>query len=394
MDIGRSIVLRPDMSKVLNKKKKIVSTGGISMQELIAKYEEILRWIKHRLEEGELKPGDRIESEHQLCTQFQVSRQTVRHAISLLENEGVVERRRGSGTYVKAAVNVQDKEKKTMQVAVMTTFVQEYIFSSIIQEIEHALSRSGYGMQLSFTNNSVEKERFILKNILEKNMVDGLIAETTKSGLPNPNLDIYKKIMNKGIPVIFINSHYPGLNAPYVSLDDKMAGKIATNHLIKCGHRNIAAIFKADDGQGHKRYAGYIEALMEADIRIKGEHIIWIDTEDVRHMREDSSWILRRLQGCSACVCYNDEVASNLVAVCLEQNIRVPEELSVVGIDDSEMANFCEVPLTSVRNPIRDLGKIAALEMLELMEGLAVPKNTELDPEIVNRNSVKIIDSI
>lgn len=364
------------------------------MQELVAKYEEILRWIKQRLEEGELRPGDRIESEHQLCTQFQVSRQTVRHAISLLENDGVVERRRGSGTYIKTAVNVQDKEEKTMQVAVMTTFVQEYIFSSIIQEVEHALSRSGYGMQLSFTNNSVEKERFILKNILEKNMVDGLIAETTKSGLPNPNLDIYKKIMNKGIPVIFINSHYPELDAPYVSLDDKMAGKVATQHLIKCGHRNIAAIFKADDGQGHKRYAGYIEALMEADIKIKGQHIVWIDTEDVRHMREDSGWILRRLQGCTACVCYNDEVATNLVAVCLEQNIRVPDDLSVVGIDDSEMATFCEVPLTSVRNPFRDLGKISALEMLELLQGLAVPKITELDPEIVNRNSVKIIDSL
>lgn len=364
------------------------------MEELVSKYEEILRWIKQRLDEGNLKPGDRVESEHQLCSQFQVSRQTVRHAISVLENEGLVERRRGSGTYIKSSVNIQDKEKKTMQVAVMTTFVQEYIFSAIIQEIEHELSRSGYGMQVSFTNNSVEKERFILKNILEKNMVDGLIAETTKSGLPNPNLDIYKKIMSKGIPVIFINSYYPGLDAPYVCLNDKMAGKMITNHLIKSGHRKIAAIFKADDGQGHMRYAGYIEALMAADIRIRGEHIVWIDTEDVRNMKEDSSWILRRIRGCTACVCYNDEVASNLVAVCLEQGIRVPEDLSIVGIDDSELATFCEVPLTSVKNPIRDLGKITALEMLELMKGQAVPKATELDPEIINRNSVRMIDSL
>ena len=57
---------------------------------------------------------------------------------------------------------------------------------------------------------------------------------------------------------------------------------MATKYLIQCGHREIAAIFKADDGQGHRRYAGYIEALMEADIRIEDKRIVWIDTEDVR----------------------------------------------------------------------------------------------------------------
>lgn len=364
------------------------------MPELVSKYEEILNWIKKQLEEGELRPGDRVESEHQLCARFQVSRQTVRHAISVLENEGVLERRRGSGTYVKTVVNVQEKEQKAMQVAVMTTYVQEYIFSAIIQGIERELSRAGYGMQVSFTNNAVEKERFILKNILEKNMVDGLIAETTKSGLPNPNLDIYRKIMSKGIPVLFINSYYPGLDAPHVSLNDKLVGKMVTNHLLRCGHRNIAAIFKADDGQGHRRYAGYMEALIEADIKIRGSQVVWIDTDGVRHMREDAGWILRRIRGCSACVCYNDEVASSLVAVCLEQGIKVPEELSVIGIDDSDLATYCEVPLTSAKNPIHDLGKISALEMLEMMKGMPVPMSNELDPEIINRNSVRIINSL
>lgn len=358
--------------------------------ESVAKYEEIVMWIKRLLESRELKPGDKVESEYQLCSRFQVSRQTVRHAIAVLENEELVERRRGSGTYVKATVNVQDKEKKTMQVAVMTTYVQEYIFSAILQGIERELSRAGYGMQVSFTNNAVEKERFILKNILEKNMVDGLIAETTKSGLPNPNLDIYKKIMSKGIPVIFINSYYPGLDIPRVCLNDKMAGKMVTNHLLRCGHRDIAAVFKCDDGQGHKRYAGYIEAMMEADIRIRGERVVWIDTESCRNMKENGDWILHRIKGCSACVCYNDEVAAKLVAICLEQGIRVPEELSVIGIDDSSLANYCEIPLTSAKNPVQDLGKIAALEILELMKGMPVPKVTELDPEIINRNSVTI----
>ena len=99
--------------------------------------------------------------------------------------------------------------------------------------------------------------------------------------------------------MIFINSYYPELKAPHVSLDDKIAGKMATKYLIQCGHREIAAIFKADDGQGHRRYAGYIEALMEADIRIEDKRIVWIDTEDVRNrnMREESSWIFKKDSG-------------------------------------------------------------------------------------------------
>lgn len=275
----------------------------------------------------------------------------------------------------------------------MTTFVQEYIFSGIIQEIENKMSRAGYGIQISITNNSVDKERFILKSILDKKRVDGIIAEPTKSGLPNPNLNLYRQIMEQGIPVIFINSYYPELKAPHVSLDDKIAGKMATKYLIQCGHREIAAIFKADDGQGHRRYAGYIEALMEADIRIEDKRIVWIDTEDVRYrnMREESSWILRRIQGCTACVCYNDEVASNLAATCLEQKIKVPDKMSIIGIDDSDLANYCEVPLASVKNPIRELAKKAAEEILDLMQEKEVPDSVELKPEIINRSSVKII---
>ena len=361
------------------------------MEEQKAKYEEIADWLLNRIEAGELQPGQRIDSEYRLCSSFGVSRQTVRHALSTLEAEGVVERRQGSGTYVRAGRQEPPRRQAAMQVAVMTTYVQEYIFTSIIQEIENELSQAGYGMQISFTNNTVEKERFILKNILEKNLADGLIAETTKSGLPNPNLDLYRKLMKKGIPVLFINSYYPQLQAPHVGLNDKLTGKMVTRHLLKCGHTRIAAIFKSDDGQGHHRYAGYVEALMEEEIPIKSRQVVWLDSEDVRTMREEAGRILKRIRGCTACVCYNDEVAASLAAICLEQGIAVPDEMSIIGIDDSDLAGFCEVPLTSARNPVRELGRIAACEMLDMIKGEKVPDSMELEPEIINRSSVKLL---
>ena len=124
----------------VEKKKKVKETS--------AKYEGIVRWIREQIEAEKLQPGERIESEYQLCDRFGVSRQTVRHAIAVLEKEGMIEKRRGSGTYIKESGIIGVRRKKTMQIAVMTTFVQEYIFSGIIQEIENKMSRAGYGIQL------------------------------------------------------------------------------------------------------------------------------------------------------------------------------------------------------------------------------------------------------
>lgn len=365
-----------------------------SMEEQKAKYRQIITWIKARIVSGELTNGAKLNSEHELVSIFNVSRQTVRHAIAVLENEGLVNRRRGSGTYIRIPVKLEKENEKTMRIAIITTYVDEYIFPPIISEVERTLSREGYIMQIAFTNNEIEKERYILKSILDNKAVDGIIAETTKSGLPSPNLPLYRKIMQKGIPIIFLNSYYQELRAPHVSMDDKAAGKIVTEHLLKCGHRKIAGVFKADDGQGHQRYAGYVEALMEADIKVKGERIVWFDTEELRCMKEEAGRMLKRLQGCTACVCYNDEVANKMVGICIEQGIRIPEDISIVGIDNSDLANLCEVPLTSVENPVRDLGRIAAREIIELINGKEQYQNFELKPNIVVRKSVRMIDHL
>jgi len=362
------------------------------MEVQLAKYKQIVKWIKDQIVSGDLSDGSKIKSENELVSMFHVSRQTVRHAISVLEQEGIVNRRRGSGTYIRIPIKIE--KGRTMRIALITTYVDEYIFPPIIEEVEKGLSREGYTLQISFTNNAIEKERQILKNLLENDVVDGIIAEATKSGLPNPNLSLYRKIMQKGIPIIFINSYYRELKAPHVSLNDKKAGKMVTQYLLECGHRKIAGIFKADDGQGHLRYAGYVDALMDADIKVRGERIVWIDTEELRCMKEDTGRILKRLQGCTACVCYNDEVANKLAGICLEQGIAIPDELSIIGIDNSELAKLCEVPLTSAENKVRDLGAIAAREIMALIDEKEVYEDFELDTGIIVRKSVKMIHSL
>ena len=362
------------------------------MAEEKAKYEEIADCIMRELEEGKLKPGERIYSENELVSLFQVSRQTARHAVSVLEARGVVKRVRGSGTYIKGQEKrLEKKRSRTMRIAVMTTYVDEYIFPSMLREMESRLSREGYTLQISFTYNAVEKERMILKGFLREDSVDGIIAEPTKSGLPNPNLDIYRELEKREIPVLFLNSYYPELQGVHVSLDDYLAGRMVTEHLLQCGHRRIAGIFKSDDGQGHKRYAGYVDALMAGDIKVKGERIAWIDTCELKEMQEDQGRYLRRLKGCTACVCYNDEVANQLVGICKGAGIRIPEDLSIVGIDNSELAGRCEIPFTSAQNPVKELAGLAASRMLIMLDGGGEIESVELKPEMIIRKSVRIL---
>lgn len=357
------------------------------------KYERIVSWVQTEIENGALSRGDKLPSENELMERFRVSRQTVRRAMEELTEKGVVEGRRGSGTYV--TVNTRRYAAgKEIRIAVMLTYVDTYIFPSIIKGIESVLSSEGCTLQIAMTDNAVEKERMLLKEFIHTQSVDGIIAETVKSALPNPNMELYREIENMGIPVLFVNSYYKELDIPHISMDDRKAGYLAAKHLAECGHTRIGGIFKADDGQGHLRYAGYTDALMEREIKIRGDQVIWIDSEELRTMGEESAKFLKRLKGCTACVCYNDETAYKIVEIFRKSGYRVPEDLSVVGIDNSGLAKFCPVPLTSVENPVEKLGRTAAERMTWKIFRNEEMETVEFEPQLIMRNSVQVIHQI
>ena len=171
-------------------------------------------------------------------------------------------------------------------------------------------------------------------------------------------------------------------------MNDVEAGRIATEYLIRQGHTKIAGIFKLDDGQGLRRYQGYLQALKEAGRPVRESRVTWIDTEEQQHLGGSRERILRRLKGCSACVCYNDEVAHALTEICQEEGIRIPEDLSITGVDNSEMAGLNAVPLTSVAHPMEVLGQRVAENLLKMLEDPAFNATYEFTPRLQVRESV------
>lgn len=358
------------------------------MEEKQTKYGELIDYINNLIREGKLNPGDKIYSENELCEMFHVSRQTVRKAIGLLEEQGIVRRVRGSGTYI--SYDRRENLEQRNRIAVITTYVESYIFPKTIQGIERVLFDRGYSVQIAFTNNTLEREKNILEDIISRDDVAGIIVEGTKSGLPNPNLYLYRQLMRRKIPIIFINTFYPELETPHVSLNDVKAAELAVNYLIDKGHRDIAAILKLDDGQGRLRYLGYLRAMEKAGKRASDSRVIWIDTDESQQLAFCAEKILNRAEACSGIFCYNDQIAFQLIRILTQRGIQVPEEISVIGIDDSDLALHGEVTITSLPHPKGKLGAKAAQILLEMLEQNKKGDTYEFDTRVVERDSVTV----
>ncbi|HNW86680.1 MAG TPA: GntR family transcriptional regulator [Candidatus Limiplasma sp.] len=328
------------------------------------KYLQLTETLRAAIQSGQYGFGAKLPSENELTRLYACSRQTVRQALGILDAEGLTERVRGSGTFVKGT---KVQHAWMHNVAVVSTYISDYILPSMLAGIQQELSANGYTAMFFATNNRVDNERRILNELMRK-PIDGLLVEGTKSALPNPNLDLYRKLRSQGIPVVFLNGFYQDLgDFPHVVTDDCQGGYIATNFLIGKGHRKIAGIFKNDDRQGHERYLGYSSALIEHGLDLIDDNVLWFTT----HTRADmvNQYALRTVEGCTAVVCYNDEVAVPLLNLLLHAGKAVPQDMAIISFDHSTMADLAAVRITSLDHPKQRLGVEAVRMLLHMING-------------------------
>lgn len=351
------------------------------------KYLTIVDWAKNYIAAEGLAAGEKFFSEKELCDIHNVSRQTVRQAMMLLEGENIIRRKRGSGTFVKSAIN--SAVRNNYNVGVISTYFSDYIFPSIVTGIESVLSAHNVGMQLAITHNQVFEESQALKTMLSQN-IKGLIVEPSKSALPNPNMKLYEEISSLNIPVVFFNAKYPWAKFPCVAMDDVAAGRIVTDHLFSLGHKKISGMFTLDDIQGHKRYQGFISAFEKHKIQTGEQNVLWFYTGEKSTLFTLSrERILALLGNSTAVVCYNDSLAVSLLDFCRKEKIKVPEDISIVGIDNSKLSRVCKVPLTTVSHPHQLVGQRAAERLFEIIDNpkAAAISDELFTPELVIRSS-------
>lgn len=359
-----------------------------------AKHLEISRHLLTEIAAGKYNVSDRLPSEAQLAKHFNVSRPTVIRALRDLLAEGIIERRAGSGTYLKdkRAVATQSRQIGLLIPGLGTTEIFEIIcgeLASIARKGEYTLLWGGSVHPRLDLDGSREHARELCEQFIERRVSGVFFApfEFTP-GMDEINRNIADRLSDAGIPVVLLDRNV--LPFPHkchfdlVGLDNSAAGYLLAEHLIKLGCKHIAFVMRPLSAPTvERRYAGVREALANHRIELSSD---WLHTGDpldpkfVQTLTAGRRW--------DAIVCANDFTAAQLIRAIEKSKWRVPDDIRVVGFDDAKYATLVSVPLTTVQQPCRDIAITAFQTMLSRIAEPTLPaRNISLTPRLVVRES-------
>ena len=360
---------------------------------MVKKYERIKHDMTEKILSETYQVNEKLPTESELMKIYEVSRFTVRRGIDELEKENLIYRIQGGGIFVNDWKNKSQTTFKNKTIGLISTHIADYIFPNIITGIDNYISRYGYSILIADTQNNPEKEQKSLTNLLSNNL-SGLIVEPTRSARSNINRHMYDNIQEMGIPTLFINAIYDDMDMPYLIMDDMEVGKIVTQHLLEKGHKQILGIFKVDDKQGINRMNGYIKAYQDCpDVSNLGDIMMFQTEENKNNLFKRIHATLNQSKYVpTAIVCYNDSLAIQVMNFVKEIGLNVPEDVSIVGVDNYQFSEFMNPGLTTVSHPQEKMGFDAGKMIIDMLNKKPVVSKI-YEPELMERESVKVMSS-
>jgi len=237
-------------------------------------------------------------------------------------------------------------------------------------------------------------ERFRCDLLLHITDGQSLVNPAAVDGLLFVDIDgeeeLLDRVLNEALPVVVLNHYLEDLPVSCVAIDNKSAGQLVVEYLAKLGHRDIATITGDLNTQaGLDRLDGFVKALKARDIPLRDAFVQYGDFR-LPSAREATEKLLALTDRPTAIFAASDDMALEALSVAQAKGVRVPEELSIVGFDDNPAAAHARVPLTTVRQPLEEMGRIA-LETLEQHVGgkKKHPMKLLLPTELVERQSCR-----
>ena len=279
------------------------------------------------------------------------------------------------------------RSNKTQTIGVIVTDIANPFFAAVVKGIEHSVRDQGWSIILGNTEENPDREIELVQLMLAE-QIDGLLITPSQQTTRTLSL-----LAESHLPFVLLGRHFADSDADYVVTDDVRGGYLATEYLIKSGHRRIAMI----NGPLHissaqERLLGYRNALHRYGIEYD-ESLVINDALTVNDGYRAAQSLCAHAPRVSAMFAYSDFVAFGVMRGIWDVGLRIPDDLAVVGYDDIEFSSYLEVPLTTVRIPKQRLGQRAAQILLEKIRNGDEPIRHEikLDVKLAVRRSTALL---
>lgn len=353
------------------------------------KYKQIYSQLHRALAGSEYSPGDKLPSENELVEKFGASRPTVSRALAQLELDGLVERRAGSGTFVR----VQSRQEGFVFGLLIPGLGTTEIFEPISRGISIARVGGHHDLLWGTTSSPGASEEEQAEQLCEyylKRRVSGVFfapMELTERK-DEINQRITRALDEAQIPIVLLDRDicdFPKRSRyDLVGIDNRRAGFVVTEHLLNCGAKRIVFWGRPNSAPTvHARSLGYREALEVRTEPRQQARVVIADPADLSVLQE-----LVTEEQPDAVVCANDYTAAQLMSSLNRLGLRVPEDIRVTGMDDIRYASVLQTPLTTIHQPCLDLGAAALSAMLDRISHPNMPaRDCLVDFQLVIRQS-------
>ncbi len=274
--------------------------------------------------------------------------------------------------------NLRNSESRLLLVLIHS-FSNPY-YSEIINGIEDYSIANDYNILLCDADSNPERETTFL-NMVKNKLADGIISM-------NPTVDIHKLTeLAQKHPIILCSEYYEEVPIPYVAIDNEAAAYRAVKHLIKLGNEKIAFInFDESFLYARQRRKGYERALKEFDIPVNDEWIFNTQGLDFQEGVQVMRKILRLENRPTAVFAVSDTLAIGALKEANVRGLKIPDEMAVVGFDNISFSNMTNPTLTTVSQPMYDMGHKAARMLIDKIKGQSV-ESLIMDHELIIRES-------
>ncbi|MGO9410018.1 MAG: GntR family transcriptional regulator [Spirochaetia bacterium] len=353
---------------------------------------QVESFLLGRIESDVWQVGTKIPSERDLALELDVSRTTARNAVLALTARGIFERSVGQGTFVKRTPAPVAQPRPTTgtlgyvvckEKSARRPIASEAFYFDVFLGIEEDTAKSGRHTLFTYLDDYAADELEAFRSFLGK--VDGVVVEEAR----NPELLLL--LSASGVPTVLLAPSESIEGLDLITMDLAAGVRKAVSWLRSLGHRRIAIINGPLRLESARiRFLAWKDAMAEEggswdDLLVDGDEG-WSAEAGYTAMKR----LLGRNRELSAVFCANDLLAIGALSALAERSLTVPDDVSVLGFDDSELARHASPPLSTMRIHSRDMARTAARRLLERIEiGSLPPVRVEFPIDLVVRRSCK-----